>query len=61
VDIPQEVVASTSVIHLPGNVYIEDQMDDYLTDNAEHLSLAVPKGSYAESYAQEKGIPVICE
>lgn len=59
--IPQEVVAATSIIHLPGNVYIKDQMDGYLTDNADHLSLAVPKGSYAESYAQEKGIPVIYE
>lgn len=59
--IPEKVVELTAIIHLPSNVYITDQMDDFLTENAAHLTFVAPKGSYAESYAQEKGIPIIFE
>ena len=59
--IPEKVVELTSIIHLPSNVYITDQMDDFLTENAAHLTFVAPQGSYAESYAQEKGIPIIFE
>jgi len=60
--IPQEVVELTSIIHLPESLgSISEQMDGYLTDNASHLLLSVFKGSYAESYAQEKGMRITYE
>jgi predicted small secreted protein len=59
--IPEKDVELTSVIHLPGNVYIYDQMDGYLKNNATHLTFVVPKDSYAESYAIENKISVLYE
>jgi hypothetical protein len=59
--IPQEVVELTSVLHLPGDAGISDQMDDYLSENAAHLTFVVSRGSHAEWYAQQNGISVLYE